>query len=419
MSGVQPSTRCARRSTATTTPGTRTTSTRSSRCTRPTWCSRTTPPASAPRVRRCASTSPASSPPGPTSPSRPGGSTCATTSSCRSGRRRATHDQRAAARRSRRAAPAGGGRVGGDGRDPLRGRPDQAQGRLLGLDRRSCARSACSERRFDCLGGRTCERDAPRSTRSVRMRVRRPPRLGPAVHSGLAGRAILRAPQRPYGAGMIADDLRLPADRRADCDLQTVGAGRMDSGRSHELLSLRLARSAASSTPSDPRRRAGARTGRPRLAPERPGEVARAVGQRAEPRPDVSEAGAQLGVAHLDGAHRVLQVGEDRVGLSRAPRPHARPAPGWGARAWAPRPARTRGRAARGARRSPAVRALRPPVGGLDRAEQRRLEPVGAVLVELLVGDAEVGERGRETLDRLRDVVEQLLPRLSWAPICP
>ena len=54
---------------ATTRPGTRTISTRSSRCTRRTWCSRTTPPASAPRARRCASTSARSSRPGPTSAS--------------------------------------------------------------------------------------------------------------------------------------------------------------------------------------------------------------------------------------------------------------------------------------------------------------------------------------------------------------
>ena len=57
--------------------------------------------------------------------------------------------------------------------------------------------------------------------------------------------------------------------------------------------------------------------------------------------------------------------------------------------------------------------ALRAPVRGLDAAEELRLQAVGGVVVEQLVGGAEHGQRGGELLDRDREVVEQLLARLG------
>jgi hypothetical protein len=56
------------------------------------------------------------------------------------------------------------------------------------------------------------------------------------------------------------------------------------------------------------------------------------------------------------------------------------------------------------------VSALRAAVRGLDAPEQLLLEPVGAALVEQLVRRAERGERHRDVIDRLGDVVEQVLP---------
>ncbi len=58
------------------------------------------------------------------------------------------------------------------------------------------------------------------------------------------------------------------------------------------------------------------------------------------------------------------------------------------------------------------VRALGAAVGQLDGPEQRLLEPVAGLLVQRLVGGAERGERDRQPVDRLGDLVEQLLPGL-------
>ena len=76
-----------------------------------------------------------------------------------------------------------------------------------------------------------------------------------------------------------------------------------------------------------------------------------------------------------------------------------------------------RGRLERAARQTVALgeAGVGPPraaVGDLDRPEELLLEPVGALLVELLVGVAERRERGAEEIGRLRDAVEQTLPRL-------
>src|SRR5438445_364151 len=54
------------------------------------------------------------------------------------------------------------------------------------------------------------------------------------------------------------------------------------------------------------------------------------------------------------------------------------------------------------------VRALRAPVRLLHRAEQLILEPVGGALVELLVGDAERGERGTELVGGAGEGLEQV-----------
>ena len=59
------------------------------------------------------------------------------------------------------------------------------------------------------------------------------------------------------------------------------------------------------------------------------------------------------------------------------------------------------------------VRALRAAVGGLDAPEELLLELVRAALVEQLVGGAERRERHRDVVDRLGDVVEQVLPGFS------
>ena len=52
-------------------------------------------------------------------------------------------------------------------------------------------------------------------------------------------------------------------------------------------------------------------------------------------------------------------------------------------------------------------------VGELDRPEELLLEPVGGLLVELLVRGTERGQRGGELVGRLRDGVEQLPARLG------
>ena len=128
--------------------------------------------------------------------------------------------------------------------------------------------------------------------------------------------------------------------------------------------------------------------------------------------PHVRQAGAQLGVADLDGHHRVLKLGEVRVGLRdgvdrvRDEALHARRR----------HPARRRLERARGqaeALSEPGVRALRLPVRHLHRAEELLLESVGRALVELLVRLAERGQRHAELVDRVGDRVEQLLSRFG------
>ncbi len=58
------------------------------------------------------------------------------------------------------------------------------------------------------------------------------------------------------------------------------------------------------------------------------------------------------------------------------------------------------------------VDALRAPVGELDRPEELLLEPLGRVVVELLVGLAQIGQRGPELVGRRGERVEHLLPAL-------
>ncbi len=59
------------------------------------------------------------------------------------------------------------------------------------------------------------------------------------------------------------------------------------------------------------------------------------------------------------------------------------------------------------------VRALGASVGELDGAEQLLLETIAALLVELFVGVAELGERVGELLDRRGDGIEQALLRVG------
>ena len=74
-----------------------------------------------------------------------------------------------------------------------------------------------------------------------------------------------------------------------------------------------------------------------------------------------------------------------------------------------------RDRRLEGAAREPAalgeagVGALRAAVGDLDGPEQLLLEAVGGVLVEQLVGAAERRQRDPDLVDRLGQVVEELL----------
>jgi hypothetical protein len=59
------------------------------------------------------------------------------------------------------------------------------------------------------------------------------------------------------------------------------------------------------------------------------------------------------------------------------------------------------------------VSALGASVGELHGAEQLLLETIAALLVELFVGVAELGERVGELLDRLGDRIEQALLRVG------
>ncbi len=59
------------------------------------------------------------------------------------------------------------------------------------------------------------------------------------------------------------------------------------------------------------------------------------------------------------------------------------------------------------------VRALGAAVGDLDGAKQLPFQALGALLVELLVGLAERGERDAELFDRRRYGVEQALASLG------
>ena len=54
-----------------------------------------------------------------------------------------------------------------------------------------------------------------------------------------------------------------------------------------------------------------------RLAPDPADQPLALRGQIAEPPAHVGEPGAELGIADLDGRHRVLEVGEDLLGVGR------------------------------------------------------------------------------------------------------
>ena len=133
--------------------------------------------------------------------------------------------------------------------------------------------------------------------------------------------------------------------------------------------------------------------------------VGNQLAHRGQPRP-------QLGVADLDRHHRVLQLGEDAVGLLER------------VRGLLDEPARPlRRQAGRGGRERPSRQPValgEARVGALDAAvrrlhgpEELLLQTVAARLVELLVRRAQRGDRDADLLGRLGDRAEQLLPRLA------
>ena len=148
---------------------------------------------------------------------------------------------------------------------------------------------------------------------------------------------------------------------------------------------------------------------RPSVRTKRTAPLAHVGEQRA----DLGEPGAQLGVADLDRAHRVLELHERLVGLGhglhRALDESAHPLRRQPGRRRLERPA---GEPV--ALGEAGVRAPRAAVRELDRPEELLLQPVAAVLVELLVRGAEGGERLAERVRRLRDGLEQLLSAPLW-----
>jgi phenylacetate-CoA ligase len=147
------------------------------------------------------------------------------------------------------------------------------------------------------------------------------------------------------------------------------------------------------------------------LAPQRAHELAGPVGKAAHRVSHRRQTRSQSLVTRLDRQHRVLEGCERAVGLGgRLDRLLDLAA--------------SAGRGdARGLRLERAaleavpvgelgVRPLGATVGGLNRPEQRLLQPVGVVLVELVVRLRQGGERKPERVGRLGDGVEQLLPCL-------
>jgi DNA-binding transcriptional LysR family regulator len=206
--------------------------------------------------------------------------------------------------------------------------------------------------------------------------------------------ALVPAPSPP-----VAGTARIALDGDVTLPLLAVrAAGAMPAAAARLVEALRWGAG------SGPLRRGG-------LAAQRAHELARPTAQVADQLAHLGEAGAQLRVADLDGHHRVLDLRQDRVRLADrlhrgleealdALRRHARR----GGRERPPLQAVALGEAG--------VRALRPPVGDLDRAEQLLLEPVGGALVEQLVRPAQRGQRRADLVDRFCEVVEQSLPSL-------
>src|SRR4051794_10135323 len=149
-----------------------------------------------------------------------------------------------------------------------------------------------------------------------------------------------------------------------------------------------------------------------RLAPQPPHELARAAGDIGDQAPHLREAGAQLGVADLDGAHRVLQLGDARV--RAADGRHGGVDEALHALGGVPRGCRGEGAVGQAVAAGEfAVGPSRAPVGHLDRTEELVLQAIGVVLVERLEGLAQSGQRLGEVVGGVAHLVEQLHPRLA------
>src|SRR4051794_15511695 len=153
---------------------------------------------------------------------------------------------------------------------------------------------------------------------------------------------------------------------------------------------------------------------RRRLAAVAADQAARATAELVDDRADLAQSGAQLLVADLDRAHRVLLLGDRLVGVGDVVRGGLdEPGDGRGRRGCRRRQEAAARQA--GALREAGVGALRAPVRRLHRAEELLLESVGGVLVELVVRHAERGQRRAELADRLGERVEHFLPGLDRA----
>ena len=129
----------------------------------------------------------------------------------------------------------------------------------------------------------------------------------------------------------------------------------------------------------------------------------------------VRDRGSRLDVADLRRQHRILERGQHAVGFPVAVGGAATDEPlrADGGKA-SVRVSRTSASPARAGLRTGRAR-LCAAVGGLDRPEQLCLQPVGVVLVELVVCCAERGERDPDLLDGLGEHVEQF--RLASAVV--
>src|SRR5829696_1080081 len=143
------------------------------------------------------------------------------------------------------------------------------------------------------------------------------------------------------------------------------------------------------------------------LAPERAQELAAPAGHAADELAHLRDARPQLRVADLDRQHRVLELGEQRVGLGgRVDGLTDEPLDPLRRRARRRRLEAPAGQAV--AVREAGLGTPGTAVGDLHGPEQLALEPVGAELVELLIRRAQRRERDPDLLGRVRQRGEQV-----------